>query len=277
MLQRIIFFFFISGTLAAQAYYDLKHLEVSLRKLGHELLLSSGDSSSRVLAVEREANSFYLKFESNFSFEPERLVELCRDLLSNEDLGGFYIIEVNNCEKDEVIYSFEMAPSFEDEIVPCLGRDQLKACYTISLTFPNLQTSEEPSAEQGSYWYYLMFIPLLAIPIFLRNQRSKPISDAHLHQIGKFQFNQASGTLSKGDVQEELTAKEGELLILLWQAKNSAVEREVLLHKVWGDEGDYVGRTLDVFISRLRKKLLADENLQILNVRGVGYKLIDQN
>jgi DNA-binding response OmpR family regulator len=46
------------------------------------------------------------------------------------------------------------------------------------------------------------------------------------------------------------------------------------LNKVWGDEGDYIGRTLDVFISKLRKKLEADSSIKIVNIRGVGYKLV---
>jgi DNA-binding response OmpR family regulator len=55
---------------------------------------------------------------------------------------------------------------------------------------------------------------------------------------------------------------------------NSTVEREHILKTIWGDEGSYIGRTLDVFISKLRKRLEADTKVKIVNVRGVGYKLI---
>ena len=72
----------------------------------------------------------------------------------------------------------------------------------------------------------------------------------------------------------ELSGKESELLMLLAEFMNTTVEREVILNKVWGDEGDYVGRTLDVFISKLRKKLEADPNIKIANIRGIGYKLV---
>jgi DNA-binding response OmpR family regulator len=61
---------------------------------------------------------------------------------------------------------------------------------------------------------------------------------------------------------------------LLHASVNITVERDVLLKNVWGDEGAYVGRTLDVFISKLRKKLEADPSIRIVNVRGIGYKLI---
>ena len=73
---------------------------------------------------------------------------------------------------------------------------------------------------------------------------------------------------------DELTSKEADLLALLHASVNTTVERYVLLKNVWGDEGAYVGRTLDVFISKLRKKLEADPSIRIVNVRGIGYKLI---
>jgi DNA-binding response OmpR family regulator len=72
----------------------------------------------------------------------------------------------------------------------------------------------------------------------------------------------------------ELTSKEADLLFLLYSAANNTLERKVILNTVWGDEGDYVGRTLDVFISKLRKKLEADSNLKIVNIHGVGYKFV---
>ncbi len=72
----------------------------------------------------------------------------------------------------------------------------------------------------------------------------------------------------------ELTSKECDLLQLLCDSTNDTVERETILKMVWGDEGDYVGRTLDVFISKLRKKLEGDSNIKIANIRGVGYRLV---
>ena len=61
---------------------------------------------------------------------------------------------------------------------------------------------------------------------------------------------------------------------LLIAGANEPVDRNELLREVWGDEGDYVGRTLDVFISKLRKKLKPDPSLKIVNIRGIGYKLV---
>ena len=75
----------------------------------------------------------------------------------------------------------------------------------------------------------------------------------------------------------ELTSKESDLLNLLYESVNNTVDRETILNKVWGDEGDYVGRTLDVYVSKLRKKLENDSTIQLKNIRGIGYKLIVDN
>ena len=72
----------------------------------------------------------------------------------------------------------------------------------------------------------------------------------------------------------ELSGKETELLLLLFNNENKTLEREFILNQVWQDTGEYVGRTLDVFISKLRKKLEADPSLKIINIRGVGYKFV---
>ena len=92
--------------------------------------------------------------------------------------------------------------------------------------------------------------------------------------LGKYHFDKLNSELILEEQRIELTSKEADLLFLLYETVNTTIERDVLLNKVWGDEGDYIGRTLDVFISKLRKKLEFDERIKIVNVRGVGYKLV---
>ena len=88
--------------------------------------------------------------------------------------------------------------------------------------------------------------------------------------IGKYKFDKNNMELSFGDKTIELTSKEADLLFLLHNSANSTIERENILKKVWGDEGAYVGRTLDVFISKLRKKLEDDTHCQDRKHQGGG-------
>ena len=92
--------------------------------------------------------------------------------------------------------------------------------------------------------------------------------------LGDYRFDKRNTELLFDQERIVLTSKESDLLILLYNAVNTTIERDVILNRVWGDEGDYAGRTLDVFISKLRKKLEADPKLKIVNIRGVGYKLV---
>lgn len=92
--------------------------------------------------------------------------------------------------------------------------------------------------------------------------------------LGKFSFDKSNLLLKHNHQHIDLSQKEAEVLDLLMASANQTIDRETMLREVWGNEGDYIGRTLDVFISKLRKKLEADDTIKIVNVRGVGYKLV---
>lgn len=94
-------------------------------------------------------------------------------------------------------------------------------------------------------------------------------------KIGDYIFNFPKQTLQyKGDSTEHLTHRESHLLFHLIKNKNEVLERSLILLKLWGNDDFFSARSMDVFITKLRKKLKRDENVQIVNVRGFGYKLI---
>lgn len=73
---------------------------------------------------------------------------------------------------------------------------------------------------------------------------------------------------------ESLTNRESELLQILINNRNQVVDRSVILTKIWGKDDFFNGRSMDVFITKLRKKLSKDNSIQIINIRGQGYKFI---
>ncbi|WP_445747554.1 response regulator transcription factor [Polaribacter sp.] len=93
-------------------------------------------------------------------------------------------------------------------------------------------------------------------------------------EIGKYQFNFTKQTLSFNEKTFQLTSREAELLFQLSEKKNELLDRTFILNKLWGNDDFFNARSMDVFISKLRKKLQYDPNIQIINVRGFGYKLI---
>ena len=103
-------------------------------------------------------------------------------------------------------------------------------------------------------------------------------SDTESHfddiKIGKFTFNPKIQILSKDDFSVSLTTKESDLLILLYKNKNDILERDHALKAIWGDDNYFNGRSMDVYIAKLRKYLKHDEQFQIINVHGRGFKLL---
>jgi DNA-binding response OmpR family regulator len=137
--------------------------------------------------------------------------------------------------------------------------------------------SNGSNAETSVVTYGIIFgLSVLLVVVFflLWKRRNRSRIDPNLIPIGAYQFDKRNTELLIQDQRIELTSKEADLLLLLYTDANTTVEREVILNMVWGDEGGYVGRTLDVFISKLRKKLEFDSKVKIVNIRGVGYKLV---
>ncbi|MBL7963096.1 MAG: response regulator transcription factor [Flavobacteriales bacterium] len=93
------------------------------------------------------------------------------------------------------------------------------------------------------------------------------------HPLGSFTFDQRNLLLKHADGDRKLTRKEADVLRLLCQHMDNVLPRELVLNMVWGDDTYFLGRSLDVFISRLRKYLKADPRVRIVNVHGVGFKL----
>jgi len=91
--------------------------------------------------------------------------------------------------------------------------------------------------------------------------------------LGNYTFNHPKQSLQYRDEIILLTHRESELLFHLSQKKNEVLDRTFILNKLWGDDDFFNARSMDVFISKLRKKLSKDENIQIINIRGFGYKL----
>ncbi|WP_268122769.1 response regulator transcription factor [Roseivirga pacifica] len=93
-------------------------------------------------------------------------------------------------------------------------------------------------------------------------------------QIGQYSFNFAKQTLTYKGNDQMLTHREAQLLQALYEHKNELTDRSLILNTLWGNDDFFNARSMDVFITKLRKKLAQDEQIQILNVRGYGYKLV---
>lgn len=112
------------------------------------------------------------------------------------------------------------------------------------------------------------------IEAILRRVKGKKITNSTHYQIGKFTFDTKMQILSIGDHQEKLTTKESDLLHLLASKSNELLQRDYALRAIWSDDNYFNARSMDVYITKLRKLLKEDPNVEILNVHGKGYKLV---
>jgi len=284
----VCIFLFVARSNAQETPND-RHIEVSLRMIGHQVMLSSNDSTSRVLPIIKEKGRYRIQFEYDFEFEPAELVSTVDHVVKETRLAKSYIVEVEECETGEVVYSFEINDEEQSDIIPCSGRVQPKGCYSILITLIDPRWADTallkvtPDSLKGSFFetnqvkYSLiaaLFVLIATVLFILWKRRKSSAVDPNLIPIGEYHFDKRNTELLIENQKIELTSKEADLLLLLNNAVNTTVEREIILNIVWGDEGDYVGRTLDVFISKLRKKLEGDSSVKIVNIRGVGYKLV---
>lgn len=117
---------------------------------------------------------------------------------------------------------------------------------------------------------------ILRIEAILRRTHGKGDDprDRDRFEIGAFTFDHRNLMLSHPSDERKLTKKEADVLRLLCMHQDQVLARELVLNMVWGDDTYFLGRSLDVFISRLRKYLKADPTVQIVNVHGVGFKLV---
>ncbi|POS00870.1 DNA-binding response OmpR family regulator [Flavobacterium croceum DSM 17960] len=111
----------------------------------------------------------------------------------------------------------------------------------------------------------------LKIEIFLKRSK-KSIQQTNTYQVGSFKFDFENYSLSNGELEFLLTQREAELLKFFIEHKNQVVKREAILKALWGDDDYFLGRSLDVFISRLRKIVCIDEHIQIENLHGIGFR-----
>lgn len=117
---------------------------------------------------------------------------------------------------------------------------------------------------------------ILKIEVFLKRNKVniEDFQKTHCFELGKYCFDFPNLQLIFEDQKYDLTGKEAELLRYFCVNINSVLKREDILKAVWGDDDYYLSRSLDVFISRLRKYLSHDKNINLKNVHGVGFKLL---
>lgn len=194
------------------------------------------------------------------------------------------------CEDGEVGYKTFMQEKFDicvlDVMMPkkdgfSLAKDIRQNNQEIPIIFLTAKTLKEDILEGfkiGADDYltkpFSMEELTLRIEAILRRVRGKKNRNQNNYKIGSFNFDTQKQILSRNGEQKKLTTKESELLSLLCSHANEILQRDFALKTIWIDDNYFNARSMDVYITKLRKLLKDDENVEIINIHGKGYKLI---
>lgn len=275
----LIFFYGFSASQLNDTNFEEAKEMIMMRKIGHDVLLHSGDSTSRVLPVKQIAeNKYQIQFASQITFKPDSLVKIVHRTIESNQLPSDYIVNVIECASNEMIFGYAILKTEQKSIVPCKGRQQSKGCYLINISFHNASLLGLPKK------YVTAGVSLLALVLVFSGakiyQKKRSTTDSggknlenEFIRIGKYHFYSDKQYLTYNNEQIDLTSKESNLLYIFASTPNEIIDRNRLQKEIWEDEGIIVGRSLDVFISKLRKKLENDSTVKLVNIHGKGYKL----
>ncbi|MGF2413006.1 MAG: helix-turn-helix domain-containing protein [Ferruginibacter sp.] len=251
-----------------------KHVEVVLRDIGHQLLLSAKDATSRVLPVKKiNSTTYHISFQNNFSFISDSLINIVERVLQKNALAKDYIVNLRNCKQKETVLAFEINDK-AGNLTPCRGRKLEVGCYVIEIHLFKINNF-------NLFWLFLLIIPLGLVGFYVNNKFRKKEAAATIMDnndyitLGNFRFYTGDNVLKIEHKTIALSEKETKALKIFAENINEIVEREKLMKEIWEDEGIVViSRNVDVLVSKLRKKLSDDNSIKFINVHGRGYKFI---
>ena len=231
---------------------------------------AGGNGAVRVLLVEDDLN----------------LGEVIRDLL---EIKGYFVVLARDGESGLTAFlkgAFDLC--LIDVMLPkmdgfALARAVRKADREVPLIFLTAKSMKEDKVEGfkagGDDYVTKPFHTeelILRIEAVVRRTRGRGgggEAEAAL-SIGAFRFDPGARTLELGGDKKSLTQKEADLLLLFARHRNEVLERDTAMRAIWGAEGYFVSRSMDVYISKLRKLLAGDPGVEIRNVHGRGFKLV---
>ena len=196
--------------------------------IGHQILLNAGDSTSLVLPITQHGDRYKVEFATEFEFNPEKMIETIDEVITSSELKHGYIVEVEECLTNDVVYSYQMGDKDDPSVLPCQARDQEKRCYRLMFTLFALKKDHIIQESKGTEYTYLIllivFVSLFTIFLFFRRKRKTTMINPNMIELGKFHFDKHNAELILEEQRIELTSKESDLLLLLHTTVNVTVE-----------------------------------------------------
>ena len=253
-------------------------LKLMIRAIGDTYLLQSKDSTTLILPVSKTPQGYLMQIDQPFLFQPDVLATAVTKVMEKTRFYDALLVETRR-NGVRPMRRFTVLKLAYHQIWNCYHAKRIdeKGCYqfyfTVIREHEHNAIPTQKISSNNKFWWLLSIIIFIIFWAF-KWRKVKPNDTTNFIEIGKYQLNKTTMELVFKAQKVTLSAKETDLLYLLYTNCNTTLEKGYILEAVWGDSGDYVGRTLDVYISKLRKKLALDTRIKIINVRGVGYRLV---
>jgi len=223
-----------------------------------------------------KAHLFYVEDDESLSFVTRDNLELQGYQITHCD-NGAKALEIIKDQNFDLCILDVMLPEIDGFTIAEEIRKNNNEVPIIFLTAKSLKEDKIHGLKLGGDDYitkpFSIEELILKIEVFLKRSKISVPQELVQLDVGMFQLDYPNLALQQNGTTKTLTQKEADLLKYLIENKNSVIKRSAILKSIWGEDDYFLGRSLDVFISRLRKYLKADENVKIENIHGVGFRL----
>jgi hypothetical protein len=257
-----------------QEDFSSEKVNLALRRTADGLLRNAGDSTSLIPAIEQiKSNSWQVRLDTPFNYD--QLPSLLQSSFDLYHIKRRYNVAVRRCSDATIDLGYHQLDLYDNK-VPCKGREMPEGCHYLEITFTEKDDEKWFNAKNSGILLLLLssFIGFW----FFRRQKKETIQLTKADEIDWLEFGNsrldiAGQVLLCNGQRQTLTFRETKLLRLFINNADQILERDFILKNIWEDEGILVGRSVDVFVSRLRKKLADDTAVAFVAVHGVGYRL----
>mgnify|MGYP001170446156 CR=1 FL=1 len=262
--------------ICAQAYWLAQAFDANANEFDHTVssaLFAAADTMSENISVEKRSANYYF-VNSNASVTNETVDTLIRKELAARNIQLDYEIGIYNAEDDSLIHVTTVKSTAN--IIPEYATIEADAVQkNFAVMFPSRNNF---LLGQSDFMAFALLI--IALMIWFGYQyyqikagETKNINN-HLLKVANCSLDVHNQQLTIGQSNYQLTYKENQILKLFFENPNQVIERKVFLENVWEQDGFFVARSMDVFISKIRKYLKEDGKVKIENLRSIGYKMV---
>lgn len=277
--QFLILIIIIVSSFSLQAQLiPSDQIQVSIRAALDKMYDLQLDTFSTIPAIIEEENDFTVSLERPINYDT--FPHFLHTELTSRNIDLEYSVKISKCGGDSIILAYDRL-SFINQNTPCKSRHTEHSCQVLKISFLEQEQKNTSVAVPLILSFTILSLGLVGLIYIKKKESKKPnvvsserqATDQATYSLGNSTFNPVNQLITFNGKENTLTHRESKLLEFFAKNPNLILKRDDITDAVWKEDGIITGRSLDVFVSRLRKILSRDERLQLKNIHGVGYKL----